>query len=107
MAKEYWTTTEVIEIFQVEKRFLSRLEEEAIVCPECGEHPSDKAFSARELEKLRLAKLLVEEMGVNLPGVEIILHMRQSMLDMRSQFDTILEDVARQVQKALRDRTRP
>jgi len=105
MVKEYWTTTEVIELFQVEERFLNRLEEEDIVCPECGERPSDKAFSAGELEKLRLAKLLVEEMGVNLPGVEIILHMRQSMFDMRTQFDTILEDVALHLQKALRDRT--
>jgi len=104
MVKEYWRTTEVIEIFQVEARFLDMLEEEEILCPECGEQSTEKTFSAVEMEKLRLVKLLVEDMGVNLPGVEIILRMRQTMLDMRTQFDRILEDVARDLQKALRER---
>ncbi len=104
MVKEHWRTTEVIEIFQVEERFLDMLEEEEILCPECGEHATEKTFSAVEMEKLRLVKLLVEDMGVNLPGVEIILRMRQTMLDMRTQFDRILEDVARDLQQALRER---
>jgi len=104
MVKEQWRTTEVIEIFQVEERFLDMLEEEEILCPECGERSTEKTFSAVEMEKLRLVKLLVEDMGVNLPGVDIILRMRQTMLDMRTQFDRILEDVARDVQTALRER---
>ena len=105
MAKVRWTTTEVIEILQIEERFLRDLEEEEIVCPECGEDPSDRVFSEMDLERLRLAKLLMDEMGVNLAGVEIILHMRQTMLDMRTQFDTILEDVAGNVRQAFRART--
>jgi MerR family transcriptional regulator/heat shock protein HspR len=36
-------------------------------------------------------------MEVNLPGVEVILQMRQNMLDMRRQFDDILEDLARRL----------
>ena len=35
--------------------------------------------------------------GVNIPGVEIILRMRQNMLQMKKQFDTILEDLVRQM----------
>jgi MerR family transcriptional regulator/heat shock protein HspR len=102
MGKEYWTTTEVIEIFQVETRFLEDLEEEEIVCPDCREDPAEKRFSQADLERLRLAKLLVEEMGVNLAGVEIILRMRRDMFAMRAQFDAILEDVARNVHRLLR-----
>jgi hypothetical protein len=33
-----------------------------------------------------------------LPGVEVILRMRQMMFDMRKQFDDILEDLAAQLQ---------
>ena len=102
MAKEYWTTTEVIELFQVETRFLDDLEEEEILCPESREDPVEKRFSEVDLERLRLAKLLVEEMGVNLAGVEIILRMRRDMYAMRAQFDAILEDVARNVRRLLR-----
>jgi hypothetical protein len=38
---------------------------------------------------------------VNLPGVEIILRMRQNMFEMRRQFDEILEDLARQLKQDL------
>lgn len=102
MDKRYWTTTEVIEIFQVETRFLDDLEAEEILCPDCREHPSEKRFSETDLERLRLAKMLVEDMDVNLAGVEIILRMRQNMLDMRAQFDAILLDVADNVRRLLR-----
>ena len=101
MAKDLWTLTEVIETFEVEEAFLAELEEEEVVCPVCREDPPTKLFPPDELEKLRLVKILVEEMGVNLPGVEIILRMRQSLFDMRNQFDAILEDLARELQQAM------
>ncbi|MEJ2586128.1 MAG: chaperone modulator CbpM [Deltaproteobacteria bacterium] len=97
MGKEFWTVNEVIERFEVEETFLRDLEDEEIVCPTCTDDPGSKRFSAGELEKLRLAKLLVEEMEVNLSGVDIILRMRQHMLEMRRQFDAILEDLAAQL----------
>ena len=97
MPKEFWTISEVIEIFQVEERFIADLEEEEIVCPTCLEGLPIKYFSAHDLERLRLAKILMEEMEVNLPGVEVILQMRESMIHMRKQFDDILEDLANQI----------
>ena len=54
------------------------------------------------MERLRIAKILVEDMGVNIAGVEVILRMRQNMFEMRRQFDKILEDFARQIQETLK-----
>lgn len=102
MTKEFWTITEVVEYFQIDEGFLSGLEEEQIVCPICSENPPAKLFPLSEMEKLRVAKILVEDMGVNLAGVEIILRMRQNMIDLRNQFDAILEDVARHLQETLK-----
>ena len=99
MTREFWTVSEVMELFQIDESFLAELEEEEIVCPTCHEDSPTRLLSSSELEKLRLAKILVEDMGVNLPGVEIILRMRQSMIDMRKQFDDILEDLAQHLQK--------
>ena len=93
MNKDYWTEAEVLEVFQLDSAFLNELQKEEIICADCLEDPPGKMFSSQELEKLRLAKLLVEEMEVNLSGVEIILHMRRHMLEMRRQFDAILEDL--------------
>ena len=101
MAKEFWTVKEVLEFFEVDERFLSDLEEEDLICPHCRAQSPAEVFTPEEVEKLRLAKILVDDMGVNLPGVEVILRMRQMMFDMRKQFDDILEDLAAQVQKRL------
>lgn len=97
MSKEYWTITEVIESFELDEDLLKELESEEIVCPVCREGGSTKFFTARDLETLRLTKIFMEDMGVNLPGVEVILRMRQNMLDMRRQFDAILEEMASQL----------
>ncbi|MFW6114994.1 MAG: chaperone modulator CbpM [Thermodesulfobacteriota bacterium] len=99
MDKEFWTIREVVEIFQIDEKFLNELEEEQIISPVRKEHPPAKLFSSADLEKLRLAKILIDEMEVNLPGVDIILRMRQSMFEMRRQFDSILQDLARHIQE--------
>ena len=104
MQKEYWIISEIIEIFQVEETFIADLEEEDIVCPTCLEGISPKQFSVHDVERLRLAKILMEEMDVNLPGVEVILRMRESMIHMRRQFDDILEDLARQIKETFPER---
>lgn len=102
MAKELWTVTEVLEFYQIEETFLRHLEEEEIVCPICNEGLSTRLFHTHELEKLRVAKILMEDMDVNLSGVEVILQMRKNMIEIRRQFDAILEDLARQLQKTLK-----
>jgi MerR family transcriptional regulator/heat shock protein HspR len=57
------------------------------------------------MEKIRLAKILIEDMGVNLPGVEVIIKMRQNMFEMRKQFDSILEDLAKTLNVTLKKRS--
>ena len=56
----------------------------------------------RDLENIRLAKILIEEMGVNLAGVEVILRLRQNMIEMRRQFDAILEDISTMFRDTMR-----
>ncbi len=104
MTKELWTITEVSEVFEVEERFLIELEDEEIICSVCNGDPPTKLFTSNELEKLRLVKILTEDMDVNLAGVEVILRMRQSMIEMRRQFDSILEDLAQELKGAFREK---
>jgi MerR family transcriptional regulator, heat shock protein HspR len=101
MTKEFWTLTEITERFSIDRKFLDDLEREEIVCPICGKDPQEKMLSLGEMEKLRLARILFEEMDVNLPGIEVILQMRQNMLNMRKQFDAILEDLALRLKNRL------
>lgn len=102
MAEEFWTITEVVELLEIEESFLLELEEEDVICPVCRDEPPKKLFTSSDLERLRLAKTLVEDMGINLAGVEVILRMRQNMVEMRRQFDAILEDLAQEIQETLK-----
>ena len=97
MTKEYWTINEVIQIIEVDEKFINDLEKEEIVCPTYAKGRTVKQYSTSDLDRLRFAKSLMEDMEVNLPGIEIILRMRQEIIDMRRQFDEILEDMATQI----------
>ena len=102
MARIFWTIFDIVEVFHVDEQFIVDLEEEEIICATFEEGVREKRYSPEEVEKLRLAKILVEEMDVNLSGVDIILRMRQNMLEMRKQFDAILTDMASKIKNELR-----
>jgi MerR family transcriptional regulator/heat shock protein HspR len=104
MSKEYWSITEVLDRFQVDECLIEELEKEEIICSTCPEGHTIRHYSAPDLDKMRLAKILMEDMDVNMPGVEVIIRMRQSMIEMRKQFDAILEDMVLQINEAFRDR---
>ena len=101
--EKLWTVSEVVEFFQIEETFVVDLEEEEVIQPIQREGQKGKLFSADELEKVRLAKILVEEMGVNVAGVDVILRMRQNLIEMRAQFDAILDDVAKRLRDTIKD----
>jgi hypothetical protein len=58
--------------------------------------------SAREVERVRLIALLTEELDVNLPGAEVIVHMREDMIAMRQQFEQILVGLVAELKHGLR-----
>jgi len=98
----YWTVSEIVESFQIKKSFLQSLENEEIICPVLKEDSQTKLFPDKEVEKLRIAKILIEEMDVNFAGVEVVLQMRKNMIEMRHQFDTILYEVSKKIQSHLK-----
>jgi MerR family transcriptional regulator/heat shock protein HspR len=46
-----------------------------------------RLYSPRDIEHLRSIIRLVDELGVNLAGVEVVLHMRQKMEEMQAEMD--------------------
>ena len=100
---KFWTVSEIIETLEVDKSFLQKLEKEEIICPKTDEACQAKIFSEKEFEKLRIAKVLIEEMEVNLAGVEVILQMRKNMIAMRNQFDSILDQLSKKIQEDIKN----
>ena len=48
-----------------------------------------RLYSDRDIDQLRRVKTLVEDMGVNLAGVEVILRLVQKMGEMQSEMDRL------------------
>lgn len=107
MKKTYWTMNQVLESFQITKKFLHDLEKEQIICSRYVEAERTNVFTLDEVEKIRVIKTMVEDLGVNLPGVEVILHMRQEMITIRKQFNQILDHIAGEARKDLQQLESP
>ena len=47
-----------------------------------------RLYSDRDIVQLRRVKTLIDDLGVNLAGVEVILHMTQRMAELQSQLES-------------------
>jgi MerR family transcriptional regulator/heat shock protein HspR len=88
MARKYFRTTEIIKVCGVEGKFIDYLEREQLIQPVVRRKL--KFYSVDQVDRIRVAHLLIEEMGVNLEGAEVALHMREQMIAMQRQFNELL-----------------
>ena len=54
-----------------------------------------RLYSERDIALLRRAKALVDDMGVNLAGVEVILRMMQRMSELQNELERLESEVKR------------
>jgi MerR family transcriptional regulator, heat shock protein HspR len=52
-----------------------------------------RRFSDADVERIRFIKRLVDDLGVNLAGVEVILHMRQQLMEAQGQLEALRREV--------------
>ena len=97
MARRYLRITEVIKICGVDEKFVGDLERERIIQPVIRRNL--KFYAPEQVDRVRVARLLIEEMGVNLEGAEVALHMREQMIAMQRQFNELLRLLRQQLKK--------
>ena len=97
MARKYLRITEVTKICGVDSKFVNRLERENVIAPIVRR--SQKLYPLDQVDRVRVARLLIEEMGVNLEGAEVALNMREQMIAMQRQFNEILRLLRRELKK--------
>lgn len=89
MAKKHLSIKEVIEICGVDEDFILRLEREEVIHPIT--YRGRKQFALGQVDRVRVARILIEDMRVNLEGVDVVLNMREQMIEMQRQFDRVLK----------------
>jgi DNA-binding transcriptional MerR regulator len=97
MAEKFLQITEVIEICCVDEDFVLRLEQESLITPIVQD--SQKLYPLEQVDRIRVAHLLVDEMGVNFEGAEVALNMREQMIAMQRQFDAVLKRLSEEFKK--------
>jgi len=100
VSHKYVTLPEAAELIGRPPAFLEALEREGMI--ELKRTLDDVVVvSSREIERARLVALLTDELEVNLPGVEVILHMRDDMIAMQRQFEEILAGLVEELKRSL------
>lgn len=51
-------------------------------------------YSENDIEHLRHIKTLVDELGINLAGVEVVLHLTQKMAEMQRQIQLLEKEIS-------------
>ena len=97
MTRKYLRVSEVIKICKVPEEFIDTLERERIIEPIMRRKL--KVYSPDQVERVRVAHLLIQEMGVNLEGAEVALNMREQMIAMQRQVDELLRLMRQQLKK--------
>lgn len=58
-----------------------------------------RLYSPRDVERVRAIIRLVDDLGVNLAGVEVIFHMRRKMAEMQAEMDSTRAEFEAEIER--------
>jgi MerR family transcriptional regulator, heat shock protein HspR len=96
--EKYYTIREVAGMFGISEYTVCRIEAEGLL-ESRRLQDGRKVFSSGDLERIRIVLALSRELGVNWAGIEVILHMRERMLEMQEQIEEIFEHLHRRMEE--------
>ena len=90
MAREQpkYTISVVAEIVGLHEQSLRLYERRGLIKPQRSEG-NIRLFSDADVERVRAIQRLVNDLGVNLAGAEVILHMREQMLALQHEVEQL------------------
>lgn len=94
--RRYLRISAVAERFEIHPQTLRLYEREGLIQPRRSAG-NTRLYDDETLERLRTILTLTRDLGVNLAGVEVVLNMREQMESMKSEMDTLLETLKREL----------
>src|SRR3954467_13170315 len=94
VALEKYTIKVAAERCGLHEQSLRMYERRGLIAPQRS--PGNiRLFSDADVEQIRFIKRLVDELGVNLAGVEVIMHMRQQLIEKQQELLALQDDAQR------------
>src|SRR5215217_7625854 len=84
MEQQYYTIKIAAELCGMHEQSLRMYERRGLIAPQRSSG-NIRRFSAQDVEQIRFIKRLVDELGVNLAGVEVIMHLRQQLIETQEE----------------------
>ncbi len=78
----------VAQMVGMHEQSLRMYERKGLICPQRSDG-NIRLFSDADVERVRFIKRLVNDLGVNLAGAEVILHMREQMALLRQEMEQL------------------
>ncbi len=100
--EEKYTLKQVSEIIGLSPRTIRLLEKEGFISSE--KRGRERYYGEEDLERLRLIKLLRCDFGVNLVGIEIILNMREKIIELMEERDRFLREIRERLKEEIKRR---
>lgn len=94
MARKYFRISEVVTVCSVTREFILSLEQESVITSVTRK--KEKVYPLDQVDRIRVAHNLMGEMGVNLEGVEVALHMREQIMAMRRELARMMSRLRKQ-----------
>ena len=94
MARKYFRISEVVTVCSVTREFILSLEQESLIISVTRK--KEKVYPLDQVDRIRVAHNLMGEMGVNLEGVEVALHMREQIMAMRRELARMMSRLPKQ-----------
>ncbi|HSR66913.1 MAG TPA: helix-turn-helix transcriptional regulator [Acidobacteriota bacterium] len=87
-----YTIGVVAQMYEIHPQTLRTYEREGLLSPSRS-RGNTRLFGEEDLQRLELILSLTRELGVNLAGVEVILHMRERIESLQGEFQALVEYV--------------
>jgi len=100
-AKAAYMISAVARQYNIHPQTLRLYEREGLLKPSRSEG-NTRLYTDEDLERLELILKLTRDLGVNLAGVEIILNMREKMLEMQRQMEEFIQSLNEELAERFR-----
>ncbi|MDW8214593.1 MAG: helix-turn-helix transcriptional regulator [Roseiflexaceae bacterium] len=88
MKQRYYTIKSAAALCGMHEQSLRLYERRGLIRPE--RTPGNiRRYTESDIEQIRFIKRLVDDLGVNLAGVEVILHLRQQLIEAQRELEEL------------------
>lgn len=101
MKVKLYVISEAVKMTGTDEVTILSYEREGLVEPVMEE--GERLYSDEHIERVMMIKRLIDDLGVNMAGVEVILNMREQMLSMQREFEKIIDEMKLGILKELNE----